>query len=685
MLTSRGWWLLFTASLMTLVGGMLSFQAGDVITLAGLAILSWFIYEWGCFVYQVYFVLPKVVLTREIRDDRKSVPILWANNEFDVFIRLKVPQGTLTDVFLEDCIPFVATMLSQHAQAFTTISPQQPGEILYRIKCAAPGEIIFEGVRLRLTDRQGFFYHRRLLRETKRFPVLPRLVGAEGSQRTTKRHNIFPPPGLHRLRQPGGGSELQDLRDYMPGDPPKMIAWKPSARKDKLITKEFESEVPVRATLFVDASESVRVGPISKSKLTRLANLAAGVAEGIAVDRDHVGLSVFDEYGSQMMRPNRSRTHLIDMLHLLAKAAARPTPLGPFADADSLSKLAYPVANELYPELMDVRINELSPLSNQPAFGGRIAVILSLMRSLFWNPISDTRRVWFVWLFVTPGLFTFFGLLASCAGLMSGTATIAYAYGNVLIPFLRVFGISGWLTVIGFCNFIAFLIWFIHGITGFFGEGRQRRIRRKQLGLLFATLDQDIPGAEVHYLHDDQIFARRAMKFLAEHQARYPVRLHDIRGRYLFYSRPKLAMLADAINYGVSRGRDNELFVILADLVDLADEIDPVLQAVRVAISRHHQVIVMIPWQEDIPPPPTEAPDEYSLKIPRSRLMAEDGMKAIDLELKRDQVERYQKNYITLQKLFGKLGVTVVRAGQEESVQMVLDRLNRMKGRGVRR
>ena len=34
---------------------------------------------------------------------------------------------------------------------------------------------------------------------------------------------------------------------------------------------------------------------------------------------------------------------------------------------------------------------------------------------------------------------------------------------------------------------------------------------------------------------------------------------------------------------------------------------------------------------------------------------------------------------------FGRLGVTVVRAGHEETVQLVLDRMNRLRGMAVRR
>ena len=57
---------------------------------------------------------------------------------------------------------------------------------------------------------------------------------------------------------------------------------------------------------------------------------------------------------------------------------------------------------------------------------------------------------------------------------------------------------------------------------------------------------------------NDQEFASRRQRFLAEHHARYPVRLYDARGRYLFHSRPKLDVLVKALNYGVARGRDNE-------------------------------------------------------------------------------------------------------------------------------
>src|SRR5262249_8641208 len=147
-----------------------------------------------------------------------------------------------------------------------------------------------------------------------------------GGGPTVKRHNELPPPGIHRLRKPGSGSELLDLRDYLPGDPPRTIAWKVSARRDRLITKEFESEVPVRCTLFVDVSSSVRVpspaeqagggkkekepaGGVYYKPLDRLIDVAAGVIQGSATVRDLTGLCLFDEHSSQIVRPERTANH----------------------------------------------------------------------------------------------------------------------------------------------------------------------------------------------------------------------------------------------------------------------------------------------------------------------------------------------------------------------------------------
>lgn len=701
MLTQRGWWFFIVLLLLCGLGSILSERIGYGIAVIGFVLLAWFLWEWAQFAYRYYYILPRLILHREVSDERKAVPILWADSEFDVYVRIGLNvAGDLPYVVLADWVPTDSRFVDGSEEAVASISTERPAEIRYRIKCPVPGEILFEGVRIRVSDRQGFFYHRTLIPDRSKYLVLPRLTGAEGKRRGFKRFNIFPPPGVHRLKRPGGGSELLDLRDYIPGDPPKMIAWKPSARKDKLFTKEFESEVPIRCTLFVDTSESTRLGAKHK-KITRLVNLAAGVAEAAVGDRDHAGLVVFDEHDHQVMRPKRSRRHVIDMLHLLAEAAARSTPIGPFADANSLARLAFPLAHELYPDLMHKRINHApEPVS---VGGWVLGIILSiiffpisllgliwLVRSFYWSPASDYRRGRWVFLLSVPMMCLCLAPLGGIATYFGGRPELLQLVATTLGYFSRSFGfrltVGFALIAAGICALVAFILWLTHGLSGFIEPWQSERLRRKKLGLLFATLDGDRAGAESHYLHDDQTFARRAQRFLAEHHARYPVRLYDARGRYLFHSRGKLDILAKALNYSVARGHDNELFVLLVDLIDLADDLGDLIHAVRVAVARHHQVMIILPWQEDIPDPPKEPPDDDDkISLRKAARFSSGGFWAIADELARDYISNYHRAFFKLRREFGRLGVMVARTDQEEPVQMVLDRLDRLRGVGRRR
>src|SRR5205823_5793624 len=171
---------------------------------------------------------------------------------------------------------------------------------------------------------------------------------AEGRTAASKRHNLLPPPGINRLPRPGSGSELLDLRDYLPGDPPKTIAWKASARRDRLITKEFESEVPVRCTLFVDTSNAVRVGKAGQRPLNKLVEIAASVAQANAAARDLTGLCLFDERTTTYVRPARGTRHLARQINLLVDAAARQSAADEVG-VEQLLPAAYAFAREVYP------------------------------------------------------------------------------------------------------------------------------------------------------------------------------------------------------------------------------------------------------------------------------------------------------------------------------------------------
>lgn len=644
MLTARGWWFL-TMSLVLTVFGLIAPANGVAITGLGLSLLAWFAWEWIHFMLCVRGSVARIRVRRRLRSGKRNVSLLWAGRSVEVAIRVETDSGlTVPYLVIQDYLPAGLAPLSGEYRTSVRLAPNEPVILQYQLQCPDPGVIRFEGVRFDVADLQGFFHHRVFVRQPLEVTVLPPLVNDLGHQRNEKFHNMLMPPGTHRLRQPGSGSELLDLRDYRPGDPPKMIAWKPSARRDRLITKEFESEVPVRCTMFVDRSQSVRLGPSGKTALSRLTALASALAQGAAAKRDLVGLTLVDEEGTDVVNPARGQRHLIQLTSTLARAA-RHAPAGASADIASLTRRGLQFADEVYPELLRKEVNRLPWL-------------------MYWRPLLDKTWGWFIIaLFLAPLLV----LIPPVMNAMGQLAVMATPERPLLLPTFIVLVLSPAI--------LAFIIWGVHGLSGFFNPGLRRLGRRKRLAAVVAHHANLGPGGLALLLEDDEAFVREVQRFLSDHHVPFPVLLFDDEGRYQFRSPRKAEVLGRAITRAVTRAHDNELLVIMADLFELGDELEPVIKAVRVALARHHQVMVVCPWLPGIPPPVEDLPEEEWVAgemIPHLPRDLEDVVV-------NQTVRAYHRSYAEVRRAFGRIGVPVVRANHGDPVRLILERLDQLR------
>jgi uncharacterized protein (DUF58 family) len=241
--TPRAWWFLLCTLLTLIIGIAARFLP---LTLLGLTLFLWFCWEWLLFALRVRTTLRRVRLQRSVLDKHGPVRMLWAGQSFQVEVAVSLPEqglAWLRYLGLEPALPHVA--VTERVPYGVEQTDCEPGTIpgvdgalrvgapltlTYTIRCGSVGTARFEGVRLQVADLQGFFYHSTFLQAPVSLRILPSIVDYDARSSTKKRHNQLPPPGVHRLYQPGSGSELLDLRDYMPGDPPRTIAWKVSAR-----------------------------------------------------------------------------------------------------------------------------------------------------------------------------------------------------------------------------------------------------------------------------------------------------------------------------------------------------------------------------------------------------------------------------------------------------------------------
>jgi uncharacterized protein (DUF58 family) len=625
MITARGWWFLLAVLVLLAVGVCAGLPALALVTLT---LLIWFLSALLRFHFRLRLLNGKLRIGREIRDERGPVESLWDQRTFLVQAELH-NESLLPTLYLRltDRLPFGVKRVAGGLETDGVVRGQGKLAVSYHIHCEAPGQARFEGLQVQFADVQGFFYARQFLRAPRTYRVLPALADIRGHVPTVKRLNLLPLLGSHRHRRPGSGSELLDLRDYMPGDPPKTIAWKVSARRDRLITKVFESEVPLRCTFFVDTSYSVRVGSIGHNALSQLVELAAALCQAAAGSRDLPGLCLFDDEGVRTyLRPARSARHVVQIMNRLAEAAIL-SPTSGEVTVDALLPLAYSFAEEVYPDLLARELNHCPWWL--PWWAPRAPATI---------PVVPLRaRSWSAW----PGVLW------------------------------RRFWRRCWL------------VWGQRFGARLSGYERRRYRWRKLLAAVLAVRHSLGPGGLSYLMENDQPFVMHMQQFLAEHQVPYMPPLFGLRGEYLYAARGKVDVLARTLLQAIARGKDNELYVLLVDVLELENDLAPLVHAIKVGMARHHQIMVVCPW-----PPGIAPPDEKHLHQLEDRLADGRARNMVELRSFLEQLTtlRLQRAYFKLRRTFGKVGVTVLCATQSDSTQLVLNRLDQLRrqGRGVR-
>jgi hypothetical protein len=74
-------------------------------------------------------------------------------------------------------------------------------------------------------------------------------------------------------------AEVHGLRDYRPGDSPRRVHWKATARRSRLTVREYEDAAPPRLLLVVDPWLPDRPTPVDRDRLEEVMSLAAGVCK----------------------------------------------------------------------------------------------------------------------------------------------------------------------------------------------------------------------------------------------------------------------------------------------------------------------------------------------------------------------------------------------------------------------
>ncbi len=149
-------------------------------------------------------------------------------------------------------------------------------------------------------------------------PLVPMRLRASVAQ-ALKRREL----GRQPFRRLGEGRLFESLREWVPGDDLRHIDWKATARRRKVITRQYEAERRQHVLLVLDAGRLLTADVAGVARLEYVVQAALELAYAAVQHDDNVGVMVFADGVEHFVAPQRGRRGLRQVLDVLAVAAPK--------------------------------------------------------------------------------------------------------------------------------------------------------------------------------------------------------------------------------------------------------------------------------------------------------------------------------------------------------------------------
>ena len=196
-------------------------------------------------------------------------------------------------VALFDLLP-VSHIAADHEGRSLTLAPRATGRLPFTLSGRTRGEAPLGDVALRVCTPIGLVTRTLRYQLDDRIVVAPSLAGVRRF-RWLAVHQRLAAAGVRDARRRGEGSSFARLRDYVPGDDPRYIDWKATARRGHTITREFTIEQSQTVYVMVDAGRSMTQIAGEFPRFEYALSAALVLADVAASAGDRVGAMVFDD------------------------------------------------------------------------------------------------------------------------------------------------------------------------------------------------------------------------------------------------------------------------------------------------------------------------------------------------------------------------------------------------------
>jgi len=259
-------------------------------------------------------------LTGQLQLSRKMIGRVTEADTLEVTAQIRnVSFLPVFNFVLED--KFSGTQPNPEKKSFfaSFLGPKSSCEIKYDYLCFKRGEYKMGPFVVYFFDPLNLFFFKRTYYVYSAVVVYPQIFKIEKFPALTR--SILPWFGIETARSSGDDDEFYGVREYKEGEPVKKIHWLSSARKNKLIVKQFQLQSFFGTTIIFNLEKAQNLGQGKESVAEYIIKIAASVADYLT--ERGVSIELLAHIGEMVHLPfNKGQEHLENILRVLAVAQA---------------------------------------------------------------------------------------------------------------------------------------------------------------------------------------------------------------------------------------------------------------------------------------------------------------------------------------------------------------------------
>ena len=243
-------------------------------------------------------------------------------------VRIEIANHTARDISLIVKDEYPPQMkLSGAREARVEVEAQTSAALVYELTPPKRGRFEFGSIAVRFLSRWRLVWGQTRVDASIAVKVYPNMRRAREVELRALGTRSFV-AARRKSQWRGEGREFESLRDYVRGDEMRHISWTATARRGRLVTRQYQMERDQTILIMLDAGRLMTARIESETKLDSAVHAALALMSAAARAGDNAGLLVFGRRVKAFLPPKRGAEHLdaaLEALHAIEPEMIEPS------------------------------------------------------------------------------------------------------------------------------------------------------------------------------------------------------------------------------------------------------------------------------------------------------------------------------------------------------------------------